>query len=165
MTATRAGRRRTAGLAVVLAAGLALSGCGHARPELEPGRAAAFQREVFAITQAVAAGQFDTAQAGVQRLRTALDLAADDGQVSAPRFRVIDTALDQVTTELATAVQQRDAELAAAEQAAADQAAAQQAADQAAAAQTGTQTAPSAGGTGGGSGSGGKGNGKGKGKG
>ena len=135
MTEQLLARRTVRGTVVGLAltAGLVLSGCGSA-PDLDPASADQLQQGVLVVSQTVAAGQYDAADAAVAQLREDLEAAVDAGDVSASRYGRIDAALVGVSAEVAAAREAAAAQQAAAEQAAAEQAAAEQAAaDQAAA--------------------------------
>lgn len=134
-------RRPAVWTAVVLGAVLVCAGCAD-RPDLEPDRAQTLQESVLAVTQAAGEARWADAQTLLADTRADLDDGADAGEVSTPRYREIDAALDLVATELAAAqaaADQAAAEQAAAEQAAAEQAAAEQAAAEKAAAE---QNAP-----------------------
>lgn len=134
-------RRPAVWTAVVLGAVLVCAGCAD-RPDLEPDRAQTLQESVLAVTQAAGEARWADAQTLLADTRADLDAGADAGEVSTPRYREIDAALDLVATELAAAqaaADQAAAEQAAAEQAAAEQAAAEQAAAEKAAAE---QNAP-----------------------
>jgi hypothetical protein len=115
-----------------------LAGCG-ATPELASGRAAELQADVLAVTEAVAAGQYDVAAEALAAVRAGAQEAVDAGEVSTTRYHQIDEALDRTAAELEAArvalAEQQAAEQAAAEQAAAEQAAAEQAAAEQAAAE------------------------------
>lgn len=134
--------------AVVLGAVLVCTGCS--RPDLETDRAASLQESVLAVTQAAGEARWADAQTLLLTTRTSLDDGLDAGEVSATRYREIDTALDLVATELAAAqaaadqaaAEQAAAAQAAAEQAAADKAAADKAAADKAAAEKNAPTAP-----------------------
>lgn len=125
-------RRRT-GLALggaLVAVLLALPACGSSA-DLEAEAAAALQDGVLRVTEAAAAGRYDDADAGIAELRDELESAVDAGQVSAPRYAVIDDALDRTADEVSAAraaAEQVAAEQAAAQQVAAEQVAAEQAA-------------------------------------
>lgn len=124
----------------VLVAGALLAGCGSS-PELAPSAAGELQQSVLEVTQAAADGRFELAAAGLADVRQELIAAAEQGDVSADRYRTIDEALTAAEAQLAT-VQQALAEQAAAEQAAAQQAAVDQAlAEQAAAQQAAAEQA------------------------
>lgn len=130
-------RRPAVWTAVVLGAVLVCAGCAD-RPDLEPDRAQTLQESVLAVTQAAGEARWADAQTLLADTRADLDDGADAGEVSTPRYREIDAALDLVATELAAAqaaADQAAAEQAAAEQAAAEQAAAEQAAAEQAAAE------------------------------
>ena len=152
---TRSPLRRRLSASVVLVVALTLAGCGAQTVDVAAGRVSSFQQSVLEITQAVAAGQLDAAESALSTFRDELEEAVDRGDVSAVRYRQIDDALDEVSTELvdahearlaaAEAAEQAAAEQAAAEQAAAEEAAAEQAAaEQAAAAQAAAEQAAAA---------------------
>jgi hypothetical protein len=124
----------------VLVAGLLLGGCA-ARADLAPHTAGELQQSVLELTQAVADGRFEVAGARLADLRRELAAAADQGDVSATRYRMIDEALTLTEAQLAAA-EQAAAEEAAAQEAAARQTAVDQAlAEQAAAAQAAAEQA------------------------
>jgi hypothetical protein len=137
-------RRGPAVLAPVIGLAVVLSGCAHAA-ELEPERAEVLQTAVLTVSEEVAAGRYDTAQAALAQAREHLEHAVDAGEVSTVRYRQIDDALDRTAQEVAVAVEAQVAARAAEAQAAAEQAAAEQAAaEQAAAEQAALQAAEQA---------------------
>jgi hypothetical protein len=118
---------------------LVVAGCS-SEPDLAADRAHTLQLAVLDVTEATAAGRWADAQVLLEKTRTELDEGADGGEVSTARYRQIDTALDEVQSQLAAeleraaaAEQEAAAAAAAAAQAAAEQAAADQAAQAAAA--------------------------------
>lgn len=105
-------RRRVGCAGLVLGLALAVAGCG-STPELDADRAHTLQQSVLGVTQAAAEGRWADAQALLATTRADLDAGADLGEVSTARYRQIDTALDEVESQLA-AEQERAAAAAAA---------------------------------------------------
>lgn len=95
-------RRRVGCAGLVLGLALAVAGCG-STPELDADRAHTLQQSVLGVTQAAAEGRWTDAQALLATTRADLDAGADLGEVSTARYRQIDTALDEVESQLAAA--------------------------------------------------------------
>ncbi|MBC7291772.1 MAG: hypothetical protein H5T83_10650 [Actinotalea sp.] len=91
---------RRAGAAVVAVA-LGLSGCATQPVDLSVDAAARLQEAVFAVTAAAAQGRHDAAATAVERVRSELDDAVEDGEISVQRYRAVDGALRAVEAELA----------------------------------------------------------------
>lgn len=107
----RARLRRRA--AVVVAAGaLTLGGCTTPPVDLATDAGARLQEAVWSVTSATAQGRLDAAAEALERVRSELDAAAEDGDISVQRYRDVDQALRAVDAELAA---RRAAEAAAAE--------------------------------------------------
>lgn len=101
MTAARVRGRRTATLLV--AGALALGGCAADPVDLSSDAAARLQEAVWAVTSAAAQGRHDAAVGALARVRSELDLAVEDGEISVQRYREVDAALRAAETELAAA--------------------------------------------------------------
>jgi len=85
-------------IAVALAATL-LSACS-APPDLTTEAAEELQAAVGEVVQASAQGQYEAARSAATEARTLLEEAAEAGQVSADRYRLIDEALTRTEQEL-----------------------------------------------------------------
>lgn len=110
-SAGRAELRRR--VAVVVAAGaLTLGGCTAPAVDLAADAGARLQEAVWSVTSAAAQGRLDAAVEALERVRSELDAAVEDGDISVQRYREVDQALRAVDAELAG---RRAAEAAAAE--------------------------------------------------
>ncbi len=96
-------RHRTA--AVLVAAATALAGCGAQPVDLAADAAARLQEAVWSVSSAAAQGRHDAAAAALARVRSELDVAVEDGDISVQRYRAVDEALRAVEAEL-TAVRE-----------------------------------------------------------
>ncbi|QGQ19301.1 hypothetical protein GC089_08740 [Cellulomonas sp. JZ18] len=95
MSAVR-GRARAGVAAVVLA--LVLAGC--AAGDVDARRAGLLQQDVLAVTAAAAEGRLDAAAVLLERLRTEVDDAHGDGDLSDERHDEVTAALDDVAAQL-----------------------------------------------------------------
>jgi hypothetical protein len=80
-----------------------LTGCAGA-PDLAPETAERLQEAVDGVVLAAVQGRYDDAGAALLATRTALEEAADAGQVSAARYRLIEDALRRAEVEVAALV-------------------------------------------------------------
>jgi hypothetical protein len=127
--------RLTVGVAGIVLALTTLAGCASAPPELQETAAANFQLSVLDVTTAAKAGDYATAQAALDELQADLLTATAAEQVSGTRAAQIQSAINAVGDDLATAIKEaedkaaaeaaavREAELKAAAEAAAAEAA------------------------------------------
>lgn len=92
------------GLTIAL---LGASGCG-STTELAAERGSALQASVLAVTRAAAQGDWREASSLLASTRAMLDAGVEQGEVSAMRYRTIDAALDEVEAELAAAQQREE---------------------------------------------------------
>lgn len=106
-------RSTVVALALTLAL-LGASGCG-STTELAAERGRTLQASVQAVTRAAAQGDWDEASTLLASTRELLDAGVEQGEVSAMRYRAIDAALDDVEAELAAAQRRAAAAKAAAE--------------------------------------------------
>ncbi len=106
-------RSTVVALALTLAL-LGASGCG-STTELAADRGRTLQASVQAVTRAAAQGDWDEASTLLASTRELLDAGVEQGEVSAMRYRAIDAALDDVEAELAAAQRRAAAAKAAAE--------------------------------------------------
>ena len=106
-------RSTVVALALTLAL-LGASGCG-STTELAADRGRTLQASVLAVTRAAAQGDWDEASTLLASTRELLDAGVEQGEVSAMRYRAIDAALDDVEAELAAAQRRAAAAKAAAE--------------------------------------------------
>lgn len=79
-----------------------LTGCGAATPSIDADTAAALQSGVLAVSVAAAAGDFATAQSELTAVRGTLEASAD--KLTAARTTQIQTAIDLVDADLAAAI-------------------------------------------------------------
>ncbi len=93
---------------------LGASGCG-STTELAAERGRTLQASVLEVTRAAAQGDWDEASTLLASTRELLDAGVEQGEVSAMRYRAIDAALDDVEAELAAAQRRAAAAKAAAE--------------------------------------------------
>lgn len=89
-------------VAVVLLAG-GLGGCA-AESDLSADAATRLQHEVAAVVAAAESGRYDEALASAAAVRTQLERAADAGELSVERYRLVDDALTRTETELTAAL-------------------------------------------------------------
>lgn len=92
----RSARARRAGATLLLA--LALAGCAHG--DLDAARARLLQDDVLAVSAAAAEGRLDAAAVLLERLRTEVDDAHADGDLSDARHEQVTAALDDVAAQL-----------------------------------------------------------------
>ena len=113
MSAGRRTRRALVAWVVVLTG---LTGCAGPSPDLAPETAERLQEAVDGVVRAAVEGRFDDAGAALLATRTTLEEAADAGQVSAARYRLIEDALRRTELELAALAAVGDAGAGPAEQ-------------------------------------------------
>lgn len=102
---TPTGQNRGGGLRVVLGTALAvtlLTGCEV--PTLEPGAAEELQSQVFDVSEAAAAGEYEQALSALDELSVRLDTASRLGDVSPSREERIRTAIEAVRMNLETEI-------------------------------------------------------------
>jgi ribosomal protein S20 len=102
-------RLATAGAGILLAAGL-LTGCATETPELQETAARTLQLAVLDVTNAVKSGDLATAQAELTELENELMKAVEADEVTAARTVRIQSAIDLIRTDLATAIAAAEAE-------------------------------------------------------
>lgn len=103
------GLRSRVVLASLLVSLVGLTGCSQPTSDMTSAAAEQLQEAVDSVVQATAEGRYDSATAELARTRTLLDEAADAGQLSVSRYRMIDDALRRTEAELATVIAAVDA--------------------------------------------------------
>ncbi|GEM_PF-5810934 len=98
--------RRTIALAAVALVASALTGCSTTPPDLQQSTAAQLQTGVQNVTAAAAAGDFEAAQASLEAVQSDLLAAAAVEEVSAARAADIQAALNLVSADLVSAIEE-----------------------------------------------------------
>lgn len=96
--------RLTVAVAGIVLALATLAGCAGSPPDLQESTAAKFQLSVLDVTTAAKAGDFLAAQAALDALQADLLTATAAEQVSGTRAAQIQSAINDVGTDLAAAI-------------------------------------------------------------